>query len=425
MQHRPKPAWIRLQRASAVLMLALFATFQVAPPIYAQAESGISPQQQRIFDNDIQYFNYDVNKIGCGQNSAGTPANITVDKGFSLGTDDKERRVNLMKALMADFQLTPEQAAGIVGNFMWESGGKNLPPDVNQGKGPGPPLFSGGYGWAQWTGSRQVTFIDFAIAGGYMGSKSEHATDAANYAYLKNELTTTYKSTIPELKKFNTTDETTASFEATFEAAGKPAIANRQAFAREVLAEYNGGGAGGSTGSTGATSGSACSTGGAAIVGDVAFPLKTTKSVVSAKNPGMFHDGNTEKGGHPYTAFDILADPGTEVVAFMSGTVTLLTTDKCPGQMISIYNEQSDLTISYLHMDFGNHVNVGDTVTPGQHVGMVGPPANGCGIPHLHIDAAQGKTRPGCARENCPPANASKFVDIGPQLFTTYEALPE
>ncbi len=113
------------------------------------------------------------------------------------------------------------------------------------------------------------------------------------------------------------------------------------------------------------------------------------------------------------------------MVAFMSGTVTTVTTDKCPGRMISIYNQEADLTISYLHMSMSGNAGLGETVTVGQRVGTVGTTAEGCTVPHLHIDAANGNSRPGCTREDCPAENAAQFVDIGPQLFTTFEALPD
>ena len=169
---------------------------------------------------------------------------------------------------------------------------------------------------------------------------------------------------------------------------------------------------------------SASATGGSTVVGDRAFPLKTTKAAIDTKNGGMFNNGTTSKSGHPYTAYDILADSGTEVVAFLGGTVTDITTDRCPGRMVSIYNTESNITVSYLHMNMNTQVKNGDIVSPGQKVGVVGPPAAGCGTAHLHIDAAQGKTRPGCSRLSCPSANASKFVDIGPDLYNTYKELP-
>lgn len=394
--------------------------------------AGLGTQVAKAFDvmfyggNDITHYNPDAVCGGPAAPGSGGPANIDVDKGFSLGTDPKERRVNLVKALMKDYGLTGEQASGIVGNFMVESGGQQLPPDVNEGGRAGPPAFKGGYGWAQWTGGRQKAFIDFAVKNGYMTSAAVNGTDAANYAWLKNDLNTAYKSTITQIKTKTTPEDAAISFEATFERAGVPALAKRTASARQVFTELNGGTS--TSGGTTTTVAATCPAvgGGASIVGDKAFPLKTTKAAMDSKNPGMFKNGTASKGGHPYTAFDILADPGTEIVAFLSGTVTHIGEDKCPGRLVSIFNQEANLTISYLHMNLNasTHVAAGATVTVGQHVGVVGPPSAGCGVAHLHIDAAQGNTRPGCKRESCPAENAAKFFDIGPDLFKTYEALP-
>jgi|GEM_PF-918318 len=378
--------------------------------------------------NDILFWDPDAKDCAVGGGGTGGPANIDVDVNFSLGDDPGQRPVNLVRALMKDFGLSGEQASGIVGNFMHESGGKHVPPDVNEGGNPGPPRFSGGYGWAQWTGPRQRTFISFAVDNGFMASPSVNATDAANYAYLKHELTTGYTSTIEQIRTKNTPRDAAVSFEATFEKAGVPALGPRIAGAEEVFAALNGGSVdvGGGGGAAGGAAPNCSGGGGQGIVGDKAFPLTTTKADMESQNRGMFANGNTSKGGHPYTAFDILAKPGTEVVAFIGGTVTTITQDRCPGRMISIYNQEADLTVSYLHNDMnpGTHVAKGDTVQPGQHVAVVGPAGAGCGTPHLHIDAAQGNSRPGCSRLNCPASNASKFVDIGPDLFTTFEALP-
>jgi hypothetical protein len=374
---------------------------------------------------------YNPNDVTCSAPGSG-PANLTVGKNFSLGPageeNGKQRRTNLIKALMAAFNITAEQGAGVVGNFMAESGGQWLPPDVNEGKGAGPPAFKGGYGWAQWTGGRQVTFIDYVTKPeqGFMASKADHATDAANYAYLLHELTTSQKSTITELKIWSSPEDSAVSFEHTFERAGKPVLEKRKAYARQAFNEYLEGGSGATGGGTTGGAGSCGATGGdAGIVGQYAFPLSGSKKVVN--NPGMFRDGTASRGGHPYIAFDILANPGVPVVAFLSGTITSVTADKCPGRMFSVYNKESNLTVSYLHMNFGPNDSdmLGKTVTLAQQLGTVGAAPNGCGTPHLHIDAAVGMNRPGCKREDCPAANAAKFRDIGPQLFETFQALKD
>jgi hypothetical protein len=140
---------------------------------------------------------------------------------------------------MSDFQLTAEQAAGIVGNLMLESGGIEIPPNVNYGGDKGPPKFVGPYGWAQWLGPRLHNFIDFAVAGGYMQAGGE-ATDAANYAWLKNELTTYQAITITEIKKTSTPEDAARSFEATFERSGGSAVDRRMKNARTAFEEFVG-----------------------------------------------------------------------------------------------------------------------------------------------------------------------------------------
>lgn len=379
----------------------------------------LTPEQTRILDSNVLYFNHQESEA-CSLAGSGGQSGTTVASDFTLGTDGKERRVNLIKVLMADYSFTPEQASGPVGNFMAESGGAHLPPDINEGDSTGaPPQFSGGYGWAQWTGGRQRSFIQFAVDNGYMESAAVHANDGANYAYLKHELASaSYQATITELRKQSTPEDAAVSFEATFERAGVPRLEARKANARQAYTEFlESGGAGGSQ------SGSCGGASSAAIVGEYAFPLMVTKSQI--KNRSIFRDGTTNTAGHPYTAYDILVDPGTPVAAFLSGKVVRISEDRCPGRYISIYNEKSDITVSYLHLDFNNHVGLNETVEAGQQIGLIGAAPNGCGTPHLHIDAAKGNTRPGCSRLNCPTSNSSKFIDIGPELFQTYQVLAE
>ncbi len=408
--------WSKLLSAATSLILLLTNIFPVGL-------AALSSEQRRVIDSGARYFNVEQTPLCSSGGGSGGPANLAVGKDFSLGTDPKERRVNLMKALMADYGLTAEQAAGPVGNFMYESGGAHLPPDVNEGETQGaPPKFRGGYGWAQWTGGRQRALINFAVSSGYMGSDRERATDAADYAYLKKELNESYQRTVTELKKQSTPEDAAVSFEDTFENAGKPNLTQRKANARQAFSEF-GGGASGDAAPTGTTNSSCSSSAGATIVGQYAFPLKTAKSGI--KNRSMFSGGTASRSGHPYIAYDILVEPNVPVVAFLSGTVTRISEDKCPGRFISVYNQESNLTVSYLHLDFTNHVPLGTQVQAGQQIGLVGASRNGCGTPHLHIDAATGNSRPGCKRESCPTANQALFVDIGPQLYETYQALPE
>lgn len=362
--------------------------------------------------------------VGGGGSEVGTD--------FSLGTDPVQRRIGLMQALIDDYDLTPEQAAGILGNFMEESGGQHIPPDVNQGGPQGPPrvnldspgatINNDGYGWAQWSFGRKVAFIQFAIDNGFIASENVNATDAANYAYLRHEFDNTSEGgVIPALRQETTPEAAALTFQRIFERAGSVRPGDRTASARQAYNEYRGqSGSGAATG----VGGDCPAGGGAAVVGDFAFPLVPNKGVVG--NPEMFNNSTADRGGHPYIAYDILANAGVQVVAAMSGVVTSVTSDRCPGRMISIYNQESDMTLSYLHLAFSNHVALGQTVAAGDPVGIVGPASpNGCGTAHLHIDGANGENRPSCSRLNCPAANQAYFVDLGPQLFDTFQALPD
>jgi murein DD-endopeptidase MepM/ murein hydrolase activator NlpD len=416
-----------------LLAIVLSLTMFVTPGVSALPESD---QHSLIYGSEW----YDENTYEfatCGSAATGTGtggATGTVPATFSLGpmNNATQRQINLMKALILDYALTPAQAAGIIGNFMRESSGTAdsaayLPPDVNQGdsKGAPPNSSSLGYGWAQWSGSRKTSFVRYLQSHKYL-TPAGHATDAGDYAYLKSELNTGYKSTITQLKKQQTPQDAAESFERTYEAAGAPALAERQANAVKAFNAYQAANGGGSTTSPGSTSAQpgCASTGGAAIVGNVAFPLITTRAVMNQKNPGLFANNTTGKSGHPYTAYDILAPSGTPVVSFMDGTFIHQGEDKCGGTLLSIYNKESDMVVSYLHVIKDSKLATNATVKAGQRIGTVGSSADGCGTPHLHIDAAKGQVRPGCKREDCPAANAAKFVDIGPQLYQTYLKLP-
>lgn len=429
------------KRSLTAIVAGMFLATIVAPTAWAQAPSKSVIDQMSLEGNWYNYVPFDkpLSAPACNASQAplvGGPADIDVDIGFNLGGDPVTRRVNLMKTLIRDFPpLSPEQAAGVVGNFMVESGGEDLPPDMNEGlrgrpKFRGPPSFRGGYGWAQWTGGRQTQFIDdFAVPRGYMVNRNVAAKDDANYAFLKFELGTTERGTLPALRGASTPEEAAIAFERAFERARVQAHGPRSIAARKVFNEFNGG-------QTGAPQdpsilppaqqvGQCAPPGGngGAIVGGKKFPLDTTKAGILNRN--IFRNNTTDRAGHPYIAFDILAAPGTKVVAFTAGRVKSVSTDRCPGRMISVFDDTSDITTSYLHLEMNGNVPVNTIVQPGDFIGTVGVAARGCGTPHLHIDAVNGPVRVGCSRLRCPPANARLFIDLGPDLFTTFQTLPD
>lgn len=402
---------------------------------YASAEGY---DEQFFADNDIVY--YDPNAGTCVASST-TPeisaGELTVGKEFTLGTDNKKRAVNLANALAKDYNLKDFQAAGIVGNFIRESGGEHVPPDVNEGGEVGPPKFSGGYGWAQWTAGRQESFINYAVEKGYMASREVNATDAANYAYLNQELVRSSESAvITALKQTTTAGEAADVWEQVFERAGVPATQERMEAAERVLQGMRGdgnlpGAAGGetSTSSTAGTVATDCTETNTTqevagkVFTTVAFPLLDGKNKVD--NPGIFSDGTTDQGGHPYIAYDIYAPAGTKVVSMTDGVVTNTSYSSSLGQSVTVYNEKSGLAIYYTHMAPGTQIGKGKSVKPGDSLGSLAsvklfPDIN---VDHLHIDASQGKYRVACSRDSCSAEAKSKFVDIGPDLFGAWEAL--
>jgi len=116
-----------------------------------------------------------------GEISAGGITGTGVNKGISVA-----------KKLIADLGITPAQAAGIVGNFLYESAGMN--PGEKEGAPYGRPekppalgTIGVGYGWAQWTNSAPGDRLDKFLKS-YGGDKGKIATDDDNYRYLMREL---------------------------------------------------------------------------------------------------------------------------------------------------------------------------------------------------------------------------------------------
>lgn len=279
----------KLKHWLTILTVAAATVLFSGVPALAQQAGGPDYDQDTIealYGNWPQY----VPDYGCDPGAGGgTPANLTVGKDFSLGelNNPELRQVNLMKALIADYGFTPAQAAGIVGNFMEESGGTNLPPDVNEGGIKGPPRFVGGYGWAQWTGDRQRAFIEYVVANGYIGSGAP-ANDAANYAWLKFELSDGYKPTVAELLRMSSARDAALSFHRTFEkSADTPAMAQERADAAEkALAAFNGTGGGGTSapGGGGLPSGG-CAGGGGATLAECGTVQQCAQMVID--HPGI------------------------------------------------------------------------------------------------------------------------------------------
>lgn len=127
---------------------------------------------------------------GGGEPGVGDPGNVDTS-GIKGGGHAKG--LTIAKKLMSDFKIKAPAAAGIVGNLMHESG---LQPDnVENGKGFKDGAVNNipvgtqrvGYGWGQWTNDRLERIRGFFKK---RGMADKPATDADNYAYLHNELST-------------------------------------------------------------------------------------------------------------------------------------------------------------------------------------------------------------------------------------------
>ena len=143
----------------------------------------------------------------------------------------EERGGWLVKRLAANFNLQPFQAAGIVGNLGFESAGFTKLHEIGQPEG------QGGYGWAQWTGQRRRTFLDYADQKGL-----DWRSDEANYGYLMEELRDSQHNTIRQVSQTSNDAGAVFSVGQTYERPGGttstflPGFDGRLKYARRALA---------------------------------------------------------------------------------------------------------------------------------------------------------------------------------------------
>ncbi len=134
----------------------------------------------------------------------------------------------VMKDLMLTFDLTPIQAAALVGNLGTES--QNFTAYHEHGQ----PENKGGYGWAQWTGPRRKAFFAWADA-----QNLHRDSEAASLGYLEHELQTSQRHALSALKQQTELSSATHTFMYQFEGPGILNEADRQNRARIALQAYD------------------------------------------------------------------------------------------------------------------------------------------------------------------------------------------
>lgn len=108
----------------------------------------------------------------------------------------EERSGWIVRRLATDIACKDFQAAGVVGQFGFESEEFK----TMQERGIQPPR--GGWGWAQWTGPRRVNFNKWVAQRGLNPS-----SDEANYGFLVFELLGDYKGFAAQLRQTTTIEE--------------------------------------------------------------------------------------------------------------------------------------------------------------------------------------------------------------------------
>jgi hypothetical protein len=169
-----------------------------------------------VVEDVVAAFNLSPSDKVSGSLGGNNPGDFT-------STDKVTKGVAIVNRLMNDLALTKEQAAGVVGNLIKESG--LIPDRIQIGFGPATGTISesgnGGYSWAQWTFSgRKQKFIDYAKTQNF-DLTTTPATDEITYGFLIDEMSTFSGNFLNNLKKKSSVTDATIYVAKTYEGCAK------------------------------------------------------------------------------------------------------------------------------------------------------------------------------------------------------------
>lgn len=366
-----------LKRLTSSLILAVLACSFAIMPVAA-----ITPEQNRLFDNAIYYFNHDPQTIGSCPKVTNDPA------GGSITTPSVEAdNVRIGYEYFVAKGLAPFRSAGIIGNLQVEAPG--LDPKTNQGNQ------GAGRGIAQWSVTqRWVELQAFARA---QNRQDVDLLLQLDYIWHEMNNVAPWNKSLPGVQGATDIESATRAFMLLYEKPGVPHFDRRLAAANAVLGLYGGGAP---------TSGPAAA-GGTAPAG--AVPGEISAGAACATIGGNFTGapGQTQPLGEGFTLVDN-TDYGTTPCAAGSVESQLyrhpvngyqIRICIVEGTSIDVASVVSDRVVAMIAAAKAGGVTLNGGGFRTYEEQFAARRANGCNIP-------AGPSNAGCSPPTAPPGNS-------------------